>query len=369
MGIIEGIPAGLPLDETYIANELARRQKGYGRGGRMKIETDRAEIYAGVRFGKTLGSPIALLLPNRDWENWQEKMSIEPEVGKEIKPVTLPRPGHADLAGVEKFDFDDIRNVLERSSARETAMRVALCSICRKLLGTAEITVASRVLQIHDIIDDSPLPAGVTPDELNHLVDASPVRCLGKDHEKQMIQAIDRARESGDTVGGIFEIIAEGLPYGLGSYTHWDKKLNVRISAALSSINGVKGVEIGRGFDSARSPGSSIQDEILWQNEKYQRSSNNAGGIEGGMSNAQRIIVRAAMKPIPTLRKPLKSVDIRTKESHTAHIERSDVCAVPAAAVIGESMLCLVLADALLEKFGGDSINQMLAHLKLTSRY
>ncbi|NOZ08919.1 MAG: chorismate synthase [FCB group bacterium] len=367
-GIIEGIPSGLPIGEDYINQQLARRQLGYGRGGRMKIETDRTEIYAGVRFGKTLGSPIALLIKNRDWVNWSGKMSVEDTENQPAK-ITLPRPGHADLAGIEKFGFDDIRNVLERSSARETAMRVALGSICRKLLSEVGITVGSRVIQIHKIFDLVDLPENISPAEINRQADASPVRCLGTAAGNEMVEAIDKARETGDTLGGAFEILANGLPFGLGAYTHWDKKLNARVTAAVASINGIKGVEIGRGFEASGLSGSEMQDEIGWHDGKYVRSSNNAGGIEGGLSNGQTLVVRAAMKPIPTLRKALRSVDIKTKKPQSAHIERSDVCAVPAAAVIGESMLCLVLADALLEKFGGDSLDQLMGHLKVSGRY
>ncbi|MFQ6608165.1 MAG: chorismate synthase [Fidelibacterota bacterium] len=368
LGILEGIPAGLEIEEDYIHTHLARRQKGHGRGGRMKIENDRAEIYCGIRHGKTLGSPIGLILPNQDWENWKTKMSTNP-VDEEVKKVTLPRPGHADLAGVEKFGFEDIRNVLERSSARETAMRVALATICRKLLDEVGIQVGSRVIQIHMIKDSSPLPENMSPEQLNELVDASPVRCLDKEAEKKMIAIIDEAKIRGDSVGGLFEVVATGLPYGLGSYTHWDRKLHTRITAAMISINGLKGVEIGKGFAGANLFGSEIHDEIGWDGNSYVRYSNNAGGLEGGMSNTETIIVRMVMKPISTLIQPLRSVDIVTKEEKGAHKERTDTCAVPAASVIAESMLCFVLADSLLEKFGGDTMDQLKAHLKASAHY
>ena len=368
LGILEGIPAGLEVEEEYIASHLARRQKGHGRGGRMKIEEDRAEIYCGIRHGKTLGSPIGLILPNRDWDNWKTKLSVEP-VDEEVKKVTLPRPGHADLAGAQKFGFDDIRNVLERSSARETAMRVALASVCRKLLEKVDVEVGSRVIQIHKVKDPSPIPEETSPSQLNAIADESPVRCLHKETEKKMITAIDKAKLKGDSVGGIFEVIAKGLPYGLGSYTHWDRKLHARLTSTMMSINGLKGIEIGAGFDGAGQLGSETHDEIGWDGDRYIRYSNNAGGLEGGMSNSQPIIVRMAMKPISTLIKPLRSVDMETKEAKDAHKERTDTCAVPAASVIAESMLCFVLADAILEKFGGDSLTQLKAHMETSAKY
>lgn len=368
MGIIEGLPAGLEISEDYIESHLARRQMGYGRGGRMKIEKDHAEIWCGVRHGKTLGSPVGLLIKNKDWENWQQKMSVEP-VPEEIKQVTLPRPGHADLAGVQKYGFDDIRNVLERSSARETTMRVALGSCCRKLLEDLGIEVGSRMVSIHNVKDNEPLPNNLSPHELNTIADQSPVRCINKHIEEKMMASIDQAKKKGDSVGGVFEIVATGLPYGLGSYVHWDKKLHARISAIMMSINAIKGIEIGMGFHGADQLGSEVHDEIGHDGEKYVRFSNNAGGIEGGMSNAQPIVLRMSMKPIPTLIKPLRSIDIATKEPKDAHKERTDVCAVPAASVIAESMLCMVLTDAFLEKFGGDSMNQLKAHLKATAKY
>ena len=339
---------------------------GHGRGGRMKIEKDHGEIWSGVRHGKTLASPIGILVQNLDWKNWTEKMSITP-VDKEIKEVTLPRPGHADLAGVQKYGFTDIRNVLERSSARETTMRVALGSVCRKLLEEVGIHIASRVVQIHNIIDTDKVDCEIK--ELNSKVDRSAVRCINKAIETQMINVIDAAKQSGDSVGGIFEVIATGVPYGLGSFTQWTEKLQARISAMMMSINAFKGIEIGSGFRSAAKFGSEVHDEIGHDGKKFTRYSNNAGGLEGGMSNAQPIVLWMSMKPISTLIKPLRSIDVITFEKKKAHKERTDACAVPAASIIAESMLCITLADALLEKFGGDSIEQLKAHMKATAKY
>ena len=366
LGILDGIPAGLEISEDYIDEQLKRRQMGHGRGGRMKIEKDHGEIWSGVRHGKTLASPIGILVQNLDWKNWTEKMSITP-VDKEIKEVTLPRPGHADLAGVQKYGFTDIRNVLERSSARETTMRVALGSVCRKLLEEVGIHIASRVVQIHNIIDTDKVDCEIK--ELNSKVDRSAVRCINKAIETQMINVIDAAKQSGDSVGGIFEVIASGVPYGLGSFTQWTEKLQARISAMMMSINAFKGIEIGSGFRSAAKFGSEVHDEIGHDGKKFTRYSNNAGGIEGGMSNAQPIVLWMSMKPISTLIKPLRSIDVITFEKKKAHKERTDACAVPAASIIAESMLCITLADALLEKFGGDSIEQLKAHMKATAKY
>ena len=366
LGILDGIPAGLEISEDYIDEQLKRRQMGHGRGGRMKIEKDHGEIWSGVRHGKTLASPIGILVQNLDWKNWTEKMSITP-VDKEIKEVTLPRPGHADLAGVQKYGFTDIRNVLERSSARETTMRVALGSVCRKLLEEVGIHIASRVVQIHNVIDNDKVDCEIK--ELNSKVDRSPVRCINKAIETQMINVIDAAKQSGDSVGGIFEVIATGVPYGLGSFTQWTEKLQARISAMMMSINAFKGIEIGSGFRSAAKFGSEVHDEIGHDGKKFTRYSNNAGGIEGGMSNAQPIVLWMSMKPISTLIKPLRSIDVITFEKKKAHKERTDACAVPAASIIAESMLCITLADALLEKFGGDSIEQLKAHMKATAKY
>ena len=366
LGILDGMPAGLEISEDYIGVHLARRQRGYGRGGRMKIEKDQAEIWCGVRHGESLGSPIGLIVRNKDWENWTKKMSVTP-VKDEIRKVTLPRPGHADLAGIQKYGFDDIRNILERSSARETTMRVALGSVCRKLLEDVGIEVGGQVIQIHNVKDNS--RSELSPNQLSELADASPVRCLDKNAEKNMIKTIDEAKAAGDSVGGIFRVVATGLPYGLGSHTQWDRKLQARISAVMMSINAFKGIEIGSGFSGAEKFGSEVHDEIGHDGKKFTRYSNNAGGIEGGMSNTQSIILQLSMKPIPTLIKPLKSVDIQSKEKKDAHKERTDSCAVPAASIIAESMLCFVLADALMEKFGGDSMAQLKAHMQATAKY
>ena len=368
IGIIEGIPAGMNITEEYIEKDLLRRMQGHGRGGRMKIEKDHAEIFSGVRHAITLGSPISLLIKNFDWVNWEDRMATgKPK--KEHRKVTMPRPGHADLAGVMKYGLDDIRNVLERSSARETAMRVAIGAVCRKLLEEVGITVGSRVYQIHNIVDETPLSNNMSLKELNDTVDASPVRCFDKAAEKKMMDVIDEARNNGDSVGGSFEVIAKGLPYGLGTYINADGKLQARISQAMMSVNAFKGVELGAGFASSAVFGSELHDEILYEDNKITRASNNAGGIEGGMSNAQPIHVKVSMKPISTLIKPLRSIDLNTMEPKLAHKERTDSCAVPAASIIGESMLAIVLADALLEKFGGDNLDQLKKHIKASGKY
>lgn len=368
IGIIEGIPAGMNISEEYIEKDLLRRMQGHGRGGRMKIEKDHAEIFSGVRHAVTLGSPISLLIKNFDWVNWEDRMATgKPK--KEHRKVSMPRPGHADLAGVMKYGLDDIRNVLERSSARETAMRVAIGAICRKLLEEVGITVGSRVYQIHNIVDNTPVSNDMGLKELNDTVDASPVRCFDKDAEKKMMDVIDEARNNGDSVGGSFEVIAKGLPYGLGTYINADGKLQARISQAMMSVNAFKGVELGAGFASSAVFGSELHDEILYEDNKITRASNNAGGIEGGMSNAQPIHVKVSMKPISTLIKPLRSIDLNTMEPKLAHKERTDSCAVPAASIIGESMLAIVLADALLEKFGGDNLDQLKKHIKASGKY
>jgi chorismate synthase len=357
-GILEGLPAGLELSTGDIDGELARRQGGHGRGGRMKIESDRAEILAGVRWGLTLGSPITLAIENRDWENWQEGMSAEAGHGGAIKPVTRPRPGHADLAGALKYGHRDIRNVLERSSARETAMRVALGAAAKKFLSEFGVSLGSHVTAI------GPVGASTEGDlaELFKAAEVSPVRCPDRAASEEMVRLIDRAGEEGDSLGGVFEVFALGVPPGLGSHVHWDRRLDGRLAQALMSIQAVKGVEAGLGFEAARRFGSKAMDEIVPAGKgsavPFTRKSNNAGGIEGGMSNGMPIVLRAAMKPIPTLKRPLKSVDIETGKAVEAAYERSDVCAAPAAAVIAEAMAALVLAGAFLEKFGGDSMEE-----------
>ncbi len=363
-GILEGFPAGVPLSESLIANDLTRRQMGHGRGGRMTIEKDHAEILSGLRHGFTLGSPIALWIQNRDWENWkQDRMSHEAPL-KPVPEVTLPRPGHADLPGIQKFGFTDIRNVLERSSARETAMRVALGAVCRSFLKELGIEIFSHVIQI------GPIKSGTKLDGLdvgiNAIADASDVRCLDERAAGAMIKHIDVTRKNGDSIGGVFEVLAAGLPPGLGSYTHWDRKLDARLAAAMMSINAMKSVSIGDGLDVAESTGSQVHDEIIKEGNHIRRASNHAGGIEGGMSNGELIQLQVTMKPIPTLAKPLRSVDIKTHEPGMAHKERTDACAVPAASVIGEAMMALVLTDAILEKFGGDSLDQVKRHIAAT---
>ena len=363
-GILEGMPAGLELSEEYINQQLKRRQLGYGRGGRMKIETDRVKILSGVRFGKTLGSPITFVIENKDWENWKETMSISP-TESDIEKVTIPRPGHADFAGTIKYGHDDIRNVLERSSARETAVRVAVGSAARRLLEEFEIFIVSHVIQIKDVRSTLRLE-NIGLKEINVLADKSPVRCLDKKVELQMMNAIDDAKTNGDSVGGIAEIIASGLPIGLGSHVHWDRRMDGQIAQAMMSIPAIKGVEIGAGFQSASLSGSQMHDEIFYDDKSkdsrkmgFYRKTNNAGGIEGGITNGEPIVLRIAMKPIPTLTIPLNSVDIFTKAPAKAHKERSDTCAVPSAAVVAESVLALVLANAFLEKYGSDNIEEI----------
>ena len=368
LGILDGVPSGFEISENYIGTQLARRQMGHGRGGRMKIENDWAEILSGVRHGVTLGSPIGLKINNNDWKNWTKKMSKEP-VDSEIKKITLPRPGHADLAGVKKFGFDDIRNILERSSARETSMRVGLGSVCRKVLEELGIEVGSRVTQIHDVRDETILSFEKSPVQISQLVDKSPVRCLNKDKEKKMISIIDKAKKSGDSVGGVFEVFSTGLPYGLGSPMQWDRKLQAKISSMMMSVNAFKSIDIGSGINMASKFGSQVHDEIGYNGKNFTRYTNNAGGIEGGMSNAQPLVVQVSMKPIATLIKPLRSVDLISKKVKNAHKERTDSCAVPAASIIAESMLCFVLLDSILEKFGGDSLEQLKKHMKVTAKY
>lgn len=361
VGIMEGLPAGLAISEDEIQADLARRQGGYGRGGRMKIETDRAEIISGVRWGLTLGSPLALMIKNKDWENWSEGMSAEAQHQGSIPAVTRPRPGHADLPGAQKYGHHDCRNILERSSARETAMRVALGAIARKLLASFGITIGGYVTGIGPSASSS--PASRTETALRQMqADAqnSPVRCPDAEASARMTAAIDEAARAGDTLGGIFEVFALGLPVGLGSHVHWDRRLDGKLAQALMSIQAIKGVEVGIGFEAGRRPGSAVMDEI---EQGFTRGSNNAGGIEGGMTNGMPLIVRAAMKPIPTLKTPLSSVDIASKEVVRAAYERSDVCAVPAASVIGEAMVALALAEVFVEKFGGDSIDEMSRNL------
>ena len=368
VGIIEGIPAGVPVSAADIDGELYRRQQGYGRGGRMKIESDRARIMAGVRWGMTLGSPISIIVENRDWQNWSEGMSPEAGHANSISPVTRPRPGHADLAGVLKYGHEDIRNILERSSARETAMRVALGAIARRFLSLFGIRVGSYVTGIGGVRSEEAGPPSKEKVLLETFrkAEASPVRCPDPEISKKMMAAIDRAMKAGNSLGGTFEVFISGLPAGLGSHIQWDRKLDGRFAQAVMSIQAIKGVEIGAGFGMGERSGAEVMDEIFFSRrggEKgraggFYRKTNNAGGIEGGMTNGMPVIIRAAMKPIPTLRKPLRSVDIRTGRTFEAAYERSDVCAVPAAAVVAEAMAALVAADSMIEKFGGDSAGE-----------
>ena len=359
--IIEGIPAGLPLSEDYIQKDLARRQKGYGRGGRMKIEKDRALIKSGVRHGVTLGSPIGLWIQNRDWENWQEVMAVE-AVNGQVKKVTRLRPGHADMPGILKYKQDDVRNILERASARETAARVAVGAVCRALLSELSIEIHSNTLSIAGHGVKNPMP------EDWRVVEESVVRCHEPDVEQRMIGAIDAAKEAGDTVGGVFQVVASGAPIGLGSHVHWDRKLDANLAQAMMSINAVKGVEIGPGFEQAQMVGSLVHDVIEpfdgSRERKWKRVSNRAGGIEGGMSNGEDIVVRVAIKPISTLAKPLPSVDLVTGEKIQAHYERSDVCQAPPGGIVGEAMMAIVLADAVMEKFGGDHVEETVRNCR-----
>lgn len=374
--IIDGIPSNLLITEDDIGKDLARRQKGYGRGGRMKIETDRAQILSGVRHGRTLGSPIALLIENKDWANWEAIMSPASKYARRAAslekgaPVTRPRPGHADLSGALKYGHRDLRNVLERSSARETAARVAVGAVARKLLSEFGIQVGSCVTEIGGVKSQT---AGKTPASLFKAAEISPVRCADKNAEKKMIKKIDQAKKQGDTLGGVFEVVVTGLPAGLGSYSQWDRRLNAKLAYSLMSIQAIKGVEIGIGFEVSRKPGSEVMDEIYYSRNTprsapaaggFYRKTNNAGGIEGGISTGMPIIVRAAMKPIPTLRSPLSSVDINTKKKFAAAYERSDVCAVPAASVIGEAVTAIAIADSFLDKFGGDSMEEIKRNYK-----
>jgi chorismate synthase len=365
--ILEGIPAGLTLDAAAITADLRRRQGGYGRGLRMAIETDEAEILSGVRSGETIGSPIALLIRNKDWQNWQQTMRTEPEpsaggTAPERPVITRPRPGHADLAGMLKYDRTDIRDIIERASARETAARVAAGAIARQFLDRFGIGVASHVFAVNGVGLGDPL--SVTFEQADAIAADSPLRCADPDLERRMIGEIDRARQSGDTVGGAFEVIARGAPVGLGSHVQWDRRLDGRLAQALMSIPAIKAVAVGRGIAVASSPGSKVHDELLPPSGDQRprgglvRPTNNAGGLEGGMTNGEDLRVSGYMKPIATLMKPLRSTDLASLREAPATIERSDVCAVPAAAAVGEAMVCLVLADAVLEKFGGDSVGE-----------
>ena len=370
--IIEGVPAGLPLVADDINEELARRQKGYGRGRRMQIETDQVQILSGVRHGETLGSPIALVVENRDFAHWTKIMGAEPLTEQEEKEmkrkVTKPRPGHADLNGAIKYGHRDMRNVLERSSARETTVRVAAGAVAKKVLAELGIKVAGHVIEIGGVQAKEITYSSI--EELKSITEASPVRCLDDEAGNQMMKAIDDAKANGDSIGGIVEVIVEGMPIGVGSYAHYDRKLDAKLAAAIMSINAFKGVEIGIGFEAAHRPGSEVHDEILWNEEHgYTRRTNNAGGLEGGMTTGMPIVVRGVMKPIPTLYKPLQSVDIDTKEPFTASIERSDSCAVPAASVVAEAVVAWELATALIEQFGLDRMELIRENIEKHNEY
>ena len=359
--IVEGLPAGLPLLAEDVDTDLARRQRGYGRGGRMKIETDRVELIAGVRGGETLGSPIAMSIANRDHANWLDRMSPAPMAAPPEK-LTRPRPGHADLAGGLKHDRHDLRDVLERASARETASRTAVGAVCRKLLAAVGVDVFAHVVAIGPVeVEARELP----PEELRALSRASDLACADAEAEARMKQAIHETSHAGDTLGGVFEAVATGLVPGLGSHTQWDRKLDGRLAQAMMSIQAIKGVEIGLGFGCARVRGSQVHDAIHYDTERhaFTRPTNRAGGLEGGITNGMPVVCRVAMKPIATLKRALTSVDVQTKETYEAAFERSDVCAVAAASVVGEAMMCIVLADAVLEKFGGDSMRELLRNV------
>ncbi len=358
--VVEGLPAGLELTPDDIDRDLARRQLGHGRGGRMKIESDRALVWAGIRHGRTLGSPIALLVENRDYANWEERMNPWP-VDAAVEEVHLPRPGHADLSGILKFGHTDVRNTLERASARETAARVAAGALAKAFLRRVGVSVHSHVLQIGGGL--APGRVELSPADFEG-VDSSPVRCLDAGASEAMVAEIDRARKANESLGGVFEVRAFGMVPGLGSYTSWDGRLETRLGAAIMSIHAIKGVAIGDGFELAGRVGSRAHDEIFWSEERgYFRETNRAGGLEGGMTTGDPLVIQAAMKPLPTLTKPLRSVDTETKQPAEALRERTDSCTVPAAGVVGEAMVALVLAHAYREKFGGDHIDDVLAAL------
>jgi len=353
VAILEGIPAGVAITEEYIASDLRRRQGGYGRSRRQQLEQDHAQLVGGVRHGQTLGSPIAMVIANRVWEDWQEVMKVGPYEG-DPKKVTRLRPGHADLAGTMKYGFDDVRNILERASARETAARVAVGAICRRFLEEFGVGIHSHTTSIGDVF------AKIEGEPDWNAVEESQVRCADAEAGERMVAAIGAAKEAGDTLGGTFDMWATGVPIGLGSHIQWDRKLDGQLAQAVMSIHATKGVEIGGGFTIAAGPGSQAHDVITtpdrWDGQPWRRETNRAGGLEGGMTNGEPVVVRGALKPISTLSKPLPSVDLHTGEPIQAHYERSDVCTVPAAGVVGEAMVAIVLGRAMLEKFGGDSL-------------
>lgn len=369
-GILEGMPAGLPLSAAHIDAHLARRQGGHGRGARQKIERDAVRILSGVRHGFTIGSPIGLLIENRDWANWREAMRVDAGGNPALKAVTVPRPGHADYPGAVKYGLSDMRSVFERASARETAMRVAVGSVARGLLSEFGIEIASRVVSIGDASDASGRCEAIPVPRWSEAADASPVRCLDEGASRAMVAAIDAARAAGDTLGGVFEVRVSGLPVGLGSHVHWDRRLEGDLAKGLMSLNAVKGVEVGLGFAGARKPGSEAHDALFRDaaGGGPVRRTNRSGGIDGGVTTGTDLVLRAAMKPLATLMRPLPSVDLATGAETSAHVERSDICAVPAAAVVAESIVALVLADAFLEKYGGDSVGEIRVHYEASKR-
>jgi chorismate synthase len=374
VAMVEGLPAGLAIDQDALARDLRRRQLGYGRGRRMQIETDTAEILSGVRKGHTLGSPVAMLIRNRDWKNWQQTMHVGPDVpadatGAKRAPVTRPRPGHADLAGALKYDRDDMRDILERASARETAARVAAGALARQFLAALDVHVVSHVFTLGAVSAGDPL--AFTFDQIAAIDDDAALHCVDESLQQQMIEAIDAARAAGDTLGGAFEVVVRGLPPGLGSYVQWDRKLDGRLAQAVMSIPAIKAVGIGKGVGVAAVPGSQVHDEIVLPADGVTeralgvaRPTNRAGGLEGGVTNGEDLRVSGYMKPISTLMKPLRSVDLQTMQESPAAIERSDVCAVPAAAVVAEAMVAFVLADAMLERFGADTLEDIRAAIE-----
>ena len=373
--MIEGLPSLLPITEEKINHDLKRRQGGHGRGRRMQIETDTVEIVAGVRHGQTLGSPVALVVTNDDWKHWTKIMGAEP-LADDINPedikrqISRPRPGHADLVGGMKYGHRDLRNVLERSSARETTVRVAVGSVAKALLNELGISIVAHVTEIVGIKADTSLIEGKTTEEIRAIVEADPCYCVDPIASAKMVEAIDEAKKAGDSIGGVVEIIVEGMPAGVGSYVHYDRKLDAKLAAAMLSINAFKGVEFGLGFEMARRKGSEVHDEIIWSEEEgYTRATNRLGGLEGGMSTGMPIVVRGVMKPIPTLYKPLQSVDIETKEPFKASVERSDSCAVPAASVVAEHVIAWEIANAILEQFHSDQLPQLQAQIDEHRQY
>ena len=365
--VVSGVPAGLPLEARHVNVDMARRQKGYGRGGRMKIESDAVEFLSGVRAGVTLGSPISMWIQNRDWKNWSQVMSPEPDAATDRRTLTRPRPGHADLVGGVKYNHQDLRNVLERASARETAARSAVGGIAKRLLSEFGVEIFSAVLQIGPVKAD----ADVSALENNRDFDDSPLRCPDKEAEQEMMEYINNRQRQGDTCGGVAAVVARGVPIGLGSHTAWDRKLDGRIAQAMMSIQAIKGVSIGEGMRVAGVPGSEAHDEIFYNNEAraFYRKTNRAGGLEGGVTNGMPVVALIAMKPISTLARPLQSVDVQTKEPFIAQKERTDSCAVPAAGVVGEAMMAIVLAQAWLEKFGGDSLSEVRRNVDGYAQY